>query len=326
MKKDKNERAIFRRFLDDVYTQKEAEQFMQSVQEYESGEPFNQLASETWEESAFETLTTDREREKYKKEARKLLNRIAHRKRTYWHRIVTVTASVAAMVVLILGGARYIHLSNVQDITYLEASTTYGERKQLTLADGTQLVLNSCSHVRYPQHFAKDCRSIELSGEAYFRVTKNEKAPFVVKTQRFDVRVLGTSFDVKSYADDEIISVSVESGKVQVDMPDAMMRLGAHEQVLINTVSEGYVKRYEETLVAAWVKGGLYFNSTPIRDVAKELERVYNCRITFASGQRFDNLISGEHDNKDLESVLKSIEYISHIKYKKDGRDILLYK
>ena len=60
--------------------------------------------------------------------------------------------------------------------------------------------------------------------------------------------------------------------------------------------------------------------------MAKELERVYNCQITFASGQEFDNLITGEHDNKSLESVLKSIEFISDINYKKEGRNILLYK
>ena len=74
--------------------------------------------------------------------------------------------------------------------------------------------------------------------------------------------------------------------KVQVDLPEAMMRLTAKEQVLINTVSGEYSKRREEDrAVAVWMKGRLRFYSTPIRDVAKELERVYNCRITFAQGQ-----------------------------------------
>ena len=83
----------------------------------------------------------------------------------------------------------------------------------------------------------------------------------------------------------------------------------------------------EEGGVAVWIKGSLRFNSTPIRDVAKELERVYNCRITFAPGQDFNNLITGEHDNKSLEAVLKSIEFISgDIKYKKEGINVLLYK
>ena len=112
---------------------------------------------------------------------------------------------------------------------------------------------------------------------------------------------------------------------MQVDLPEAMMRLKGKEQVLINTISGEYSKRREERPVAIWKKGGLRFNSTPIRDVAKELERMYNCRITFADGQ-FNNLISGEHDNKSLEAVLQSIEYTSGIRYKKEGNRILLYK
>ena len=68
------------------------------------------------------------------------------------------------------------------------------------------------------------------------------------------------------------------------------------------------------------------FNSTPICDVAKELERMYNCRITFAEGQDFKNLISGEHDNKSLDAVLQSIEYTSGIHYKKKENEVLLYK
>ena len=186
---------------------------------------------------------------------------------------------------------------------------------------------NSCSQVRYPDRFVGDLREVELEGEGYFRVARNEKMPFVVRTKRLDVQVLGTRFDVKSYSTDEIVSVSVESGKVQVDLPEAMMRLTAKEQVLINTVSGEYSKKTEDRGVAVWMKGGLRFYSTPIRDVAKELERVYNCRITFAPGQDFNNLITGEHDNKSLEAVLKSIEFISgDIKYKKEGINVLLYK
>ena len=142
---------------------------------------------------------------------------------------------------------------------------------------------------------------------------------FIVRTARFDVRVLGTCFDVKAYSSDEVVSVDVESGKVQVDLPEAMMRLQAKEQVSINTLSGEYSKRRDERDVAVWRKGGLRFSSTPVRDVAKELERMYNCRITFAEGQEFNNLISGEHENKSLEAVLQSMEYTSVIRYRKEG-------
>lgn len=157
-------------------------------------------------------------------------------------------------VCLVLSGIHYLEHLNEQQIIYLEASTSYGERKQLLLPDGTQLTLNSCSHVRYPNNFTGEERKIVLEGEGYFQVHRNEEQPFIVSTRRFDVRVLGTCFDIKSYSSDEIVSVEVESGKVQVDLPEAMMRLKGKEQVLINTISGEYSKRREERPVAIWKK------------------------------------------------------------------------
>ena len=290
MKDTKTEKNKLRRYLDDMYIREEASQLLESMRDADHKDILDELSAEVWEESVSQQPVTDLEREKYKKEARQL---------------------------------RYM---SEQQITFAEISTSFGEKKRVELPDGTILVLNSCSQVRYPDSFQGDIRKVELEGEGYFRVAHNEDMPFIVQTKRLDVRVLGTRFDVKSYSTDEIVSVSVESGKVQVDLPEAMMRLTAKEQVLINTVSGEYSKKKEERGVAVWIKGSLRFNSTPIRDVAKELERVYNCQITFASGQEFDNLITGEHDNKSLESVLKSIEFISDINYKKEGRNILLYK
>ena len=141
-----------------------------------------------------------------------------------------------------------------------------------------------------------------------------------------DVRVLGTRFNVKSYSTDEIIAVEVEEGKVQVDLPEAMMRLKANEQMVCNTSSDVFNKQRMEHEAATWRKGFLYFDRTPMSDVVKTLERLYGCRIRLAPDQTFDNLISGEHDNPNLESVLQSIEFTSGIHYRKEGNDILLYK
>ena len=326
MKDTKKEKADFRRYLDNMYTREEASQLFDSLRNADHGKLIEELANDVWEESRDRQPVTDLEREKYKKEARNLLQHIAHRKRTLFRRLGVAAASVAAVVCIALGSISYLNHLAEQEVTFAEISTSFGEKKQITLPDGTLLVLNSCSQVRYPDRFTDNVRLVELKGEGFFRVARNETLPFIVKTGHFDVRVLGTHFDVKAYPTDEIVSVSVESGKVQVDLPEAMMRVGAKEQVLINTLSGEYSKRKEERPVAVWIKGGLRFNSTPIRDVAKELERVYNCRITFAADREFTNLISGEHDNKSLESVLQSIEYISGVKYKKEGRNILLYK
>ena len=326
MKDTKTEKNKLRRYLDDMYIREEASQLLESMRDADHKDILDELSAEVWEESVSQQPVTDLEREKYKKEARQLLKHIEHKKRTWFRRVMTIAASVAAVIAIVTGSISYFRYMSEQQITFAEISTSFGEKKRVELPDGTILVLNSCSQVRYPDSFQGDIRKVELEGEGYFRVAHNEDMPFIVQTKRLDVRVLGTRFDVKSYSTDEIVSVSVESGKVQVDLPEAMMRLTAKEQVLINTVSGEYSKKKEERGVAVWIKGSLRFNSTPIRDVAKELERVYNCQITFASGQEFDNLITGEHDNKSLESVLKSIEFISDINYKKEGRNILLYR
>ncbi|MBD3590067.1 FecR family protein [Bacteroides sp. GM023] len=325
MENTKKNKNLYRRYVDDLYTTEDARQLLDSLPNSDDHEILNELSSDIWEEAATQQPLTDLEREHYKREARQLLKRIEHKKRTWFRRIAVVAVSTAAIVCLALGGMHYLKHLNERQIIYMEAATSYGERKQILLPDGTQLTLNSCSHVRYPNNFIGEERKIELEGEGYFQVHRNEEQPFIVSTRRFDVRVLGTCFDIKSYSSDEVVSVEVESGKVQVDLPEAMMRLKGKEQVLINTISGEYSKRREDRPVAIWKKGGLRFNSTPIRDVAKELERVYNCRITFADGQ-FNNLISGEHDNKSLEAVLQSIEYTSGIRYKKEGNRILLHK
>lgn len=218
---------------------------------------------------------------------------------------------------------------NKPEVRYAQLSTAYGETKNVVLSDGTEIMLNACSSLRYPEQFAGEERRVELTGEAYIHAARNEAKPFIVTTSRMDVKVLGTSFDVKSYPEDEIVSVKVESGLVQVDLPDAMMRLKKTERFYLNTTS-GKIERLKEVTekVAEWRSGILSFNSTPLYDVARELERRYQCKISFANGETFDNLISGEHENASLEDVLKSIEFVSCVKYiyKKETGEVLFSK
>lgn len=326
MKNEQQDRLRWRRYVDDLYTKDDAGRLLEELHSSDSGRLLDDLAAEIWEETAVQQTYTDLEREKYKKEARQLLQHLEHKKRTWMRRVLYAASGIAAVLCLVWASVTYLEYVSRQEISYLEASTGYGEHKQIHLPDGTQLVLNSCSRVRYPNRFIDDERRIELEGEGFFQVSRNEKQPFIVNTRFFDVRVLGTSFNVKSYSSDETVAVDVESGKVQVDMPEAMMRLQANEQVRINTASGEYSKQRENHAVAVWRGGGLRFEATPIHDVAKELERMYNCRISFAEGQTFGNLISGEHDNKSLEAVLQSIEYTSGIHYEISGNHVILYK
>lgn len=324
MKKTKD-KTLFLRYLDGLYTKEDVQKLQEEIKSLEASDSFEEIAINEWEESISHANLDGRERERYKKEASLLLNRIERRKNSYFKRMSIAVASIAAIICLVIGISTYRNYWLEQQIVYLEAYTSYGEKKSLILPDGTELVLNSCSKVRYPNRFINDERRIELEGEGFFQVERNEKQPFIVKTSNFDVLVLGTSFNVKSYPTDELVSVNVESGKVQVNMPEAMMRLKTNEQVCINTKTGNFQKTEIESNIAQWQEGTLYFNQTPIHDVAKELERIYNCTIVFADGE-FSNLITGKHENKSLEDVLNSLEYISGIHYKKEGNHIILFK
>lgn len=317
---------IWRRYVDNIFSKDDFRELSSHINE--EVESFEEISSDVWQES--QSMTTDTpNKEDYYREARRLLMRIEHSKRLWWYRISVATVSVAAVLCVILVGMQYIGKTPgaLPQVSQITAFSSFGEKKNVTLPDGTKVMLNSCTMLRYPSQFVGNQRIIELNGEAFFDVYHNSAKPFIVKTRRMNVKVLGTRFNLKSYLSDQIISVFVERGKVQVDYPDAMMRLSAHQQILINTSTGDYNKRCDMYDVGAWRKGTLRFDCTPIQDVVRELERVYGCHIIL-SNDEFNNHISGEHDNKTLESVLNSIHFITggDIKYKYQGKDIILYK
>ena len=321
-----NDKKLWQRYVDNLYTKEDLRQLSDKLKDPQTTGVLHDLMSDIWEESAAQSSGSLSDRERYKEEARRLLQRLRPAPRFPFRRLAAVAASVAAVCCLVLGGVYFWQTRQQVDINYLEVSTSYGERKEVRLPDGTFVMLNACSSVRYPEHFVGDERRVTLEGEGYFRVRHDDSQPFLVVTPSLRVRVLGTCFDVKAYSSDQMMSVDVEEGKVQVDLPEAMMRLKANEQMVCNTSSDVFNKQRMEHEAATWRKGFLYFDRTPMSDVVKTLERLYGCRIRLTPGQTFDNLISGEHDNPNLESVLQSIEFTSGIHYRKEGNDILLYK
>lgn len=324
MEKKKNRRQEIRRFTDDLYSKSEVSDFLKDMHDPDMQEAIEDVSGELWKEAMEkQSFVCDMEHEKYKKEAALLLKRINKPRRH--RRNIWAAACITIMIVMGLGIPQMSTIQVKEEI-YAEVTTSFGEKKEWTLPDGSKVKLNACTTLKYPEQFDGRERKIELIGEAYFQVSKNEKQPFIIKVNGFDVRVLGTKFNVKAYAPNEMALVSVESGKVQVELPEAMMRLVANEQVQINTQSNEYVKRQEDHRKAmAWMQNKLHYNDASFYDVIRDLERYYNCRFKFADNQFFDYRFSGEHDNKSLQAVLQSIEYATGVKSKREGDYILFY-
>lgn len=318
---------LLKRFVDGLYTRKDADDLLKHFHAGKYNTEISEAMDTVWEEME-EDEVSSLQHQQYREEARLLLSRIRKPEKRF---SFIPYLRYVAMVVIILsigwGGFRLIRSNQEKVLTYTEVHVKNGEHKRVILPDGTSVTLNAGSYLRYPREFITDVRRIEMNGEAFFEVTRDEEKPFLIHTKDADVKVLGTSFNVKAFDMDEQLTVSVQTGKVQVDLPEAMMRLLPDEQFVMDKTKGEFQKRNEDArLSTVWIKGGLYFNRTPIRTVVNELVRMYNRTIEFASGAEYDDYIYGEHDNKSLEAVLKSIQYSTDIKYRIENDKIVLYK
>ena len=163
----------------------------------------------------------------YKKEAQDLLDKTRKRERRIsLSTFIKYAASIAIIVSIGFGAKLYLNHSAKQhtsasDHLLTEISVNHGEHKQVTLPDGTVVHLNAGTVMRYPTEFTSDIRLVEMEGEAFFNVMRDEGKPFIVRTRQADVKVLGTSFNVKAYQEDELMAVSVRTGKLRWICPKA---------------------------------------------------------------------------------------------------------
>ncbi|PKV50468.1 FecR family protein [Aquimarina sp. MAR_2010_214] len=192
----------------------------------------------------------------------------------------------------------------------------YGKKFQLVLSDGTTVHVNAGSTLKFPVQFAVgQVREVELSGEAYFEVARNEKAPFIVSTNGIKTEVLGTKFNVSSYDDDSFSEVVLVEGSVgvfkdeqrfnkdtdQILKPNQKASLIISDQNMsISTVkTENYI---------AWVDGILLFRNESFESIAKKLERSYDKKITINYQKIKEEKFTGQFDVESIEDVLKTFK------------------
>lgn len=226
-----------------------------------------------------------------------------------------LAASVAAL--LVAGGAatgywgyRHYNQGTFVPLAFTEKATARGATAKVLLTDGTAVWLNADSHLWFPSSFKEPRREVYLQGEAFFEVAHNPQQPFVIHLGREQVRVLGTSFNVKAYAEDDMVETAVVTGRVAfihnaaASAPDTMYAV-PNQRVVYSKTSE--TLRREEVNsqdYATWSRGGLVFQSTPLADVARTLERHFNVRVQFANEQLRNCRLTGRFRNQTLQEVI----------------------
>lgn len=202
-----------------------------------------------------------------------------------------------------------------------------GKRTTLNLSDGSKLWINSGSRVVYPRVFAPNRREIYVDGEAYLEVKRNEEAPFIVKTERFEVKVLGTVFNISAYKEMETSSVVLVEGSVNVkDANNVENRLLPNEAVIIKNGTSGSKEVVETKYYTAWVDGFLLLKSEPIINLLDKLNYYYGKKILYTDDIK-DLKLNGKLDLKD--DIMETLEMIASstaITYKAEGDDIYIRK
>ncbi len=199
-----------------------------------------------------------------------------------------------------------------------------GQRQRVTLADGTMVTLNAESRLSYPAHFSENKREVTLEGEAFFEVVRDENRPFIIISGDIYTTVLGTSFNIKAYADDAQVTVSVASGQVKVSqrhLTDQAHYLFPNKEAIYQTDLKVFtLKDFEPKERMAWKDEILYFSDASFEEVKKALERWYDIEIQAAGKNPQEWQYSGTFQSQSLEDVLVSIGYVKHFTYEITGK------
>lgn len=207
--------------------------------------------------------------------------------------------------------------------------TPNGGQYMLTLSDGTKVWLNAASSLKFPGVFStQKIRKVVLSGEAYFEVAANAASPFVVKSARQHVKVLGTHFQVSSYPDDDAVSTALLSGAVLVDHP----AIGSKETVLkpgqqlTLTATAAKVENVNVAELVAWKNGSFVFKSEPLGSIMKKISRWYDVPVVYENVDQ-DQLFSAEFSRfGELSTVLSQLELSGAVHFKLEAKRIVVLK
>jgi ferric-dicitrate binding protein FerR (iron transport regulator) len=234
----------------------------------------------------------------------------------------------AAAAILIMLSAGYLFFSNRNPVSnnqpLLSVSSSAGQQKKITLADGTEVTLNSLSTIHYKDVFNGAKREVYLEGEAFFNVVHDAQHPFIVHTQRLNVQVLGTSFNVSAYTHDRKATVSVATGKVGVNVSKSSRAnmLLPGDKLSYNADNKIQTDHINPDDVLGWQKGILIFHQESIRDIAPALERYYGVHIYFGKSNNPGNQVTAAFKQKTLRQVMEILAQTGGFTYKLINNEI----
>ena len=252
-------------------------------------------------------------------------------------KIIFISAAIATILIAVfifnkINSNPDLQISTLKNNS--EVSTRNGSKTNLVLPDGTLVWLNAGSKLSYDKNYGNNLREVNLTGEAFFDVVKNAEKPFLIHTGKINIKVLGTSFNVKSYPSEKTIETSLIRGSIEVtfkDRPSEKVILKPNEKLVVaneeNAVAHDKkqeAKTVNEPIVAishlnhqkadsaivetAWMQNKLIFHDKSFKELAEEMERWYGVIIKF-DGSRRDTLhFTGSFENETIQQALDALK------------------
>ena len=256
-----------------------------------------------------------------------------------------ISAVAAILLLVFVGGIYYWGMNTGKDLNNVVV-TKKGNKTNIVLPDGTKVWVNADSRLTYDQSFGRNTREVTLTGEAYFDVTHDQKHPFIVHTKNINIRVFGTAFNVRSYANEPSTQTTLVRGSIQVSLKqakDKKIMLSPNEKLIVQNEYSGKLLRNDtvslpriemmaikanpvDSSVAEtqWVNNKLVFDKERLENMIPVLERWYNVKIILKN-TTISKTFSGRFENENLEDVLQSLQLSAGIKYRIEKNNVFIY-
>ncbi|MGZ3888488.1 MAG: FecR family protein, partial [Flavisolibacter sp.] len=211
-----------------------------------------------------------------------------------------------------------------QEIQFNVLTTPKGGIYKLILPDGTRVWLNAASSLRYPIAFSGSSRQVRLSGEGYFEIAHNASQPFLVQVEGMEIKDIGTTFDIKSYKDEDMIRATVLQGSIRVSKGNSSKILRPGEEAQVDGEKIEVVPADTEEAIG-WKQGQFVFHKTPMGMVMRELERWYDIKVENKDGNH-NHLNATIDRNVPLSKVLHYLEGSIELNFLPAERKLIVLK
>jgi transmembrane sensor len=235
----------------------------------------------------------------------------------------TIAMQGASSVVKQNGGLSYTHANAEKQTLYNTLSTPRGRQYQLNLPDGSKVWLNAASSITYPTAFPTKERKISVTGEAYFEVVKNAAQPFKVRAGQNEIDVLGTSFNVNAYSDENAIQTTLLEGSVKITVGKTNHILQPGQQARVNEQQINILSHPNLDQVMAWKNGYFNFDKLSMQEVLAQISRWYDVEVVY-QGTITPKKFGGEIERDlNLSEVLDGLKETG-VHFQIDGRKLIV--